>query len=63
MFSTDPRKVSKAVKYGKSCRGQANLLARLGNPVLHAKTLSPLRNSDIKLSVRSSFDVQASQQI
>jgi len=59
VYSTDPRKVSKAVKYNKVCRGQANLLARLGNPVLHAKTLSPLRSSDIKLSVRSSFDVQA----
>ena len=60
VFSTDPRKVKKAIKYGKICRGQANLLARLGNPVLHAKTLSPLKNSDIKLAVRSSFDVQAS---
>ncbi|ALQ09410.1 bifunctional aspartate kinase/homoserine dehydrogenase II [Pseudoalteromonas fuliginea] len=60
VFSTDPRKVSKAIKYAKVCRGQANLLARLGNPVLHAKTLSPLKNTDIKLSVRSSFDVQAS---
>ena len=60
VFSTDPRKVQKAIKYGKICRGQANLLARLGNPVLHAKTLSPLKNTDIKLAVRSSFDVQAS---
>lgn len=59
VFSTDPRKVSKAIKYTKVCRAQANLLARLGNPVLHAKTLSPLKNTDIKLSVRSSFDVQA----
>lgn len=60
VYSTDPRKVKKAIKYGKICRGQANLLARLGNPVLHAKTLSPLKNTDIKLAVRSSFDVQAS---
>ncbi len=60
VFSTDPRKVQKAIKYGKICRGQANLLARLGNPVLHAKTLSPLKNTNIKLAVRSSFDVQAS---
>jgi aspartokinase/homoserine dehydrogenase 2 len=41
VFSTDPRKVSNAIKYPKVCREQANLLARLGNPVLHAKTLSP----------------------
>jgi bifunctional aspartokinase / homoserine dehydrogenase 2 len=60
VFSTDPRKVKKAIKYTKVCRAQANLLARLGNPVLHAKTLSPLKNTNIKLAVRSSFDVQAS---
>ncbi|MCQ8879198.1 bifunctional aspartate kinase/homoserine dehydrogenase II [Pseudoalteromonas shioyasakiensis] len=60
VFSTDPRKVNKALKYSKVCRGQANLLARLGNPVLHAKTLSPLKNTDIKLLVRSSFDTEAS---
>ncbi|KYL33281.1 bifunctional aspartate kinase/homoserine dehydrogenase II [Pseudoalteromonas agarivorans] len=58
VFSADPRKVEKAIKYNKVCREQANLLARLGNPVLHAKTLSPLKNSNIKLAVRSSFDVQ-----
>ncbi len=59
VFSTDPRKVKNAVKYGKVCREQANLLARLGNPVLHAKTLSPLKDTDIKLVVRSSFDCDA----
>jgi len=59
VFSADPRKVEKATKYNKVCREQANLLARLGNPVLHAKTLSPLKNTNIKLAVRSSFDVQA----
>ncbi len=56
VYSTDPRKVEKAVKYNKVCREQANLLARLGNPVLHAKTLSPIKNTDIKLVVRSSYD-------
>ncbi|MDP4985260.1 bifunctional aspartate kinase/homoserine dehydrogenase II [Pseudoalteromonas tunicata] len=56
VFSTDPRKVKQAIRYGKICRGQANLLARLGNPVLHAKTLTPLKDTDIKLVVRSSFD-------
>lgn len=59
VFSTDPRKVNKAIKYSKVCREQANLLARLGNPVLHAKTLSPLKNTDIKLLVRSSYDCDA----
>ena len=59
VFSTDPRKVKNAVKYAKVCREQANLLARLGNPVLHAKTLSPLKDSEIKLVVRSSFDCDA----
>ena len=56
VFSTDPRKVKRAIRYGKICRAQANLLARLGNPVLHAKTLTPLKDSTIKLVVRSSFD-------
>lgn len=60
VFSTDPRKVEQAVKYHKVCREQANLLARLGNPVLHAKTLSPLKDLNTKLSVRSSFDADAS---
>ncbi|MBD1583847.1 bifunctional aspartate kinase/homoserine dehydrogenase II [Pseudoalteromonas sp. S16_S37] len=59
VFSTDPRKVANAIKYPKVCRAQAHLLARLGNPVLHAKTLSPLKHSKIKLQVRSSFDVEA----
>ncbi len=59
VFSTDPRKVKSAIKYAKVCRDQANLLARLGNPVLHAKTLTPLKDTDIKLVVRSSFDSQS----
>lgn len=59
VFSTDPRKVKNALKYAKVCREQANLLARLGNPVLHAKTLSPLKGTEIKLVVRSSFDCDA----
>ena len=60
VFSTDPRKVANAVKYARVCREQANLLARLGNPVLHAKTLSPLKGTDIELIVRSSYDLQGS---
>ncbi|WP_105188538.1 bifunctional aspartate kinase/homoserine dehydrogenase II [Pseudoalteromonas sp. T1lg48] len=59
VFSTDPRKVSAAQKYHKICRAQAQLLAALGNPVLHAKTLSPLHGTDIKLTVRSSYDSDA----
>ena len=59
VFSADPRKVKNALKYAKVCREQANLLARLGNPVLHAKTLSPLKGTEIKLVVRSSFDCDA----
>jgi len=60
VFSTDPRKVANAVKYARVCREQANLLARLGNPVLHAKTLSPLKGTDIELIVCSSYDLQGS---
>lgn len=60
VFSTDPRKVANAVKYARVCREQANLLARLGNPVLHAKTLSPLKDTDIELVVRSSYDLDGS---
>ena len=58
VFSTD-RKVKNAVKYAKVCREQANLLTRLGNPVLHAKTLSPLKNSRNQTRCRSSFDCDA----
>ncbi|MBS3799112.1 bifunctional aspartate kinase/homoserine dehydrogenase II [Pseudoalteromonas sp. BDTF-M6] len=59
VFSTDPRKVASAQKYHKICRSQAQLLAALGNPVLHAKTLSPLHGTSIKLSVRSSYESDA----
>ncbi|WP_105199343.1 bifunctional aspartate kinase/homoserine dehydrogenase II [Pseudoalteromonas sp. T1lg10] len=59
VFSTDPRKVASAQKYHKICRAQAQLLAALGNPVLHAKTLSPLHGTNIKLAVRSSYDSDA----
>lgn len=56
VYSTDPRKVDRAVKYNKISQQQAQLLARLGNPVLHAKTLTPLKDKHTKLVVRSSYD-------
>lgn len=58
VYSCDPRKVRSAIKYNKLCRSQAKLLASLGNPVLHEKTLSPLQNTAIRLQVRSSFEVE-----
>jgi len=56
VYSTDPHKVSRAIKYSKICREQANLLSKLGCQMLHTKTLKPLKGTDIKLVVRSSFD-------
>lgn len=59
IYSADPKSVEHAIKYTKVCFNQANLMSRMGNQVLHAKTLTPLKDSDIKLVVRSSFDSQA----
>ncbi|WP_337842184.1 bifunctional aspartate kinase/homoserine dehydrogenase II [Rheinheimera sp.] len=56
IYSADPRKVPSARAYKQVPWQQALTLAALGNPVLHAKTLSPLLDAPADLVVRSSFN-------
>ncbi|MCT6698824.1 bifunctional aspartate kinase/homoserine dehydrogenase II [Rheinheimera sp. 4Y26] len=56
IYSADPRKVPSARPYRQVPWAQATLLAELGNPVLHAKTLSPLQQHAADLVVRSSYE-------
>lgn len=55
IYSGDPRRLNAAIPYRQVSWRQACLLAQLGNPVLHARTLAPLQNSQTRLEVRSSF--------
>ena len=60
IYSADPRVVPNARKLHRLPNGVAKELGRLGNPVLHAKTLNPLVNESLShhchLHVASSFD-------
>lgn len=62
IYSADPRVVPNARKLHRLPNGVAKELGRLGNPVLHAKTLLPLVNPlsehHTHLHVASSFDPQ-----
>ena len=62
IYSADPRVVPNARKLHRLPNGVAKELGRLGNPVLHAKTLLPLINPlsehHTHLHVASSFDAQ-----
>lgn len=62
IYSADPRVVPSARKLYRLPNGVAKELGRLGNPVLHAKTLVPLINPlsehHTHLHVASSFDAQ-----
>ena len=62
IYSADPRVVPNARKLHRLPNGVAKELGRLGNPVLHAKTLTPLVNESLAhhchLHVASSFDAQ-----
>jgi aspartokinase/homoserine dehydrogenase 2 len=60
IYSADPRVVPLARKLHRLPNGVAKELGRLGNPVLHAKTLQPLTNHSTHLHVASSFDPQIS---
>ncbi|NQZ22366.1 MAG: bifunctional aspartate kinase/homoserine dehydrogenase II [Colwellia sp.] len=55
IYSADPRIVPLARKIHRLPKGVAKELGRLGNPVLHAKTLQPLTNHNTNLHVASSF--------
>lgn len=62
VYSADPRVVPNARKLHRLPNGVAKELGRLGNPVLHAKTLTPLISEHVShqchLHVASSFDAQ-----
>lgn len=58
IYSADPRKVATALPYQQVSWPQACQLAQLGNPVLHARTLSPLTGMATALLVRSSYQPQ-----
>jgi bifunctional aspartokinase / homoserine dehydrogenase 2 len=58
IYSADPRKVKQSIPYQQVSWSQACQLAQLGNPVLHARTLSPLTGSKTALIVRSSYQPQ-----
>jgi aspartokinase/homoserine dehydrogenase 2 len=60
IYSADPRVVPSARKLHRLPNGVAKELGRLGNPVLHAKTLQPLTNHSTHLHVASSFDSEIS---
>ena len=60
IYSADPRVVPLARKLNRLPNGVAKELGRLGNPVLHAKTLQPLENHNTHLHIASSFDPQTS---
>jgi len=60
IYSADPRVVPLARKLHRLPSGVAKELGRLGNPVLHAKTLQPLTDHSTHLHVASSFDHQIS---
>jgi len=64
IYSADPRAVPNARKLHRLPNGVAEELGRLGNPVLHAKTLTPLINKNLShhchLHVANSFDAQVS---
>ncbi len=55
IYSADPRIVPMARKLHRLPNAVANELGRLGNPVLHAKTLKPLTTHSSHLHVASSF--------
>ncbi|MAD76280.1 MAG: homoserine dehydrogenase [Rheinheimera sp.] len=55
IYSADPRKCTSAVAYQQVNKRQACQLAALGNPVLHARTLSPLSGTATHLLVRSAL--------
>ncbi len=64
IYSADPRVVPNARKLHRLPNGVAKELGRLGNPILHSKTLNPLINKNLlhhcHLHVASSFDAQVS---
>ncbi len=59
VYSADPRLVSDACLLPLLRLDEAAELARLGAPVLHARTLQPVAQSSIDLKLRCSYDPKA----
>jgi aspartokinase/homoserine dehydrogenase 2 len=59
VFSADPNLIHEAALIEQLSLVEAEELARLGNPVLHHRTLQPLAKDNIALRVRSSFTPDA----
>ncbi|MFQ6370648.1 bifunctional aspartate kinase/homoserine dehydrogenase II [Shewanella sp. YIC-542] len=58
VFNADPNKIQDARLLQSMSLTEADRLARLGSPVLHARTLQPLYNTQVSLAVRSSYAPQ-----
>ena len=56
VFSADPNLIHEACLIEELSLAEAEELARIGNPVLHHRTLQPLAQDKIALRVRSSFE-------
>ena len=56
VYSADPNLIHEARLIEQLSLAEATELGRLGNPVLHHRTLQPLAENKIALRVRSSFD-------
>ncbi|GAA4902206.1 bifunctional aspartate kinase/homoserine dehydrogenase II [Ferrimonas pelagia] len=55
VFNADPNRLQDARLQAELSLAEADSLARLGSPVLHARTLQPLRQHAMALNVRSSY--------
>ena len=64
VFSADPRRVKDAQLQTKLSLAEASELARLGSPVLHARTLQPVAQSKQHVQLRCSYSpLEGSTQI
>lgn len=59
VYNADPQIVTKASLLSQLCLDEAAELARLGAPVLHARTLQPLAKSNLDLHLRCSYEPNA----
>ncbi|MBY6187296.1 bifunctional aspartate kinase/homoserine dehydrogenase II [Marinobacter hydrocarbonoclasticus] len=55
VFNADPNLLDDARLQTTLTLGEADRLARLGSPVLHPRTLQPLKQHELDLNVRSSY--------
>jgi aspartate kinase len=59
LFNADPRRFDNAVQLSRISYGEAIELAWHGAKVIHPKTLAPLRQQGVPLTVRSFLDLEA----